>query len=696
MIKTTSVFKPRASIIKRLGEELIKTESIAVLELVKNSYDANARNVIIELYDLDKPNGYISIIDDGHGMSFDIVKNVWMQIGNEHKKRQLKAPRNDLGRLPIGEKGIGRFGAHKLGSTIDLITKQDNHSEVHLSIDWTQFTEDRFLEDVILNPIEIETPTIFNNNKTGTVIKISNLHTSSWTKRLLRDVYRAVYSLQSPFQSKSGFHVELKTNHNDWVEGLLSFSEIEKLSIFRANIKVNQNCIKNFTFQFTPYKQMGLDEAVVVLQDLPLYQKLDNSKGGKRYEPLDLSKYRIGDFEIQLLVYDLSSDVTSLVSQVKQLKDYLKTNGGIQVFRDNIRVFDYGEKENDWLNIDIERVNVPSMSLSNNLVLGAVFLDRMSSTDLIEKTNREGFIDNEAYQCFKNAVDYAVNSLFVSHRNIYKEKLRSKNKVTEYVIDKLSILHEKIHIYIKDEKILKEMDDYLLQIEKEYNYIKNIYLKTSTIGMNYSVIIHEVDKVISELTKAVTEDSTTSKNIISLTKHLSQLVDNYSRLLRTRKEQIVNVTELIEESIFNFSYRFKAHNITIERFFSSKLRYIKCDYNNIVSAIINILDNSIYWLSIMPNQKKKIGLNIIDYEDDIAIVIADTGPGFAINFEDAMKPFVSTKPHGIGIGLNIVHELVSNNDGDISLIRYEAANLPIDYQYGAIIAIYFKTQERTE
>jgi anti-sigma regulatory factor (Ser/Thr protein kinase) len=109
-------FKPRARLLLQLGDQLIKNESIALVELVKNSYDADANIVSIYMENVDDPKkGVIIIEDDGYGMSADTVENVWLEPGSDFKTQKIKklevSPKYK--RLPIGEKGIGRFGVQK-------------------------------------------------------------------------------------------------------------------------------------------------------------------------------------------------------------------------------------------------------------------------------------------------------------------------------------------------------------------------------------------------------------------------------------------------------------------------------------------------------------------------------------------------------------------------------------------------------
>src|SRR5271169_314280 len=109
------VFKPRARLLIQLGDQLIRNENIAVLELIKNCYDADSRIVKIILSNLDKKDvGKIEIIDDGCGMNQNVITNAWLEPGSDFKEIQFKKNKRTekYQRLPIGEKGIGRFGVH--------------------------------------------------------------------------------------------------------------------------------------------------------------------------------------------------------------------------------------------------------------------------------------------------------------------------------------------------------------------------------------------------------------------------------------------------------------------------------------------------------------------------------------------------------------------------------------------------------
>ena len=139
-------FKITARVLAHLGEDLIKDESIALLELVKNSYDAGANICIVEfIFDNYGALEQISVSDDGSGMSLETIENVWLVIGTDNKIKQVLE--NKKGRQPLGEKGIGRLGVHKLGTDIRLYTKANGEQEVYVNIDWTKLASSKAIDD---------------------------------------------------------------------------------------------------------------------------------------------------------------------------------------------------------------------------------------------------------------------------------------------------------------------------------------------------------------------------------------------------------------------------------------------------------------------------------------------------------------------------------------------------------------------
>lgn len=690
-------FKPRAQILLQLGEQLIKNENIAILELVKNAYDADAKKVVVNMHSVDsKDRGYIEIHDDGCGMSIDIIRDIWMEPGNSHKKDVVESKeRSELGRLPIGEKGIGRFGVHKLGKVIELVSKMDSRQEVALNIDWRVFEEAEYLSDVNIDIQERE-PEIFKNGKTGTYIKISNL-SINWTRGMVRNLHRSLTALNSPFDSDQSFKVILKTDKSEWLNGLIRFKDIKEYALFECDMKLEGNEITKFEYYFRPYDVMyGLSKRKVVFDKNVIMRKRVNKNGKRDFEDINLLKYKIGNIRIKIYAFDRDSHVLNkYIPDKAAFKNYLDENGGISVFRDGIRILDYGEPDNDWLGLDLRRVNAPTKNLSNNIILGAVYLDRDNSGDLKEKANREGFIEDEAYQCFKDAVEFGLGQ-FTTQRNIDKETLRNflSGGVKEPVKEEISEIRKTISNAQIDIVIRNQLENALVRVEEELEFLKQRYIKTANAGMSYGIVIHEIEKIISELKIAVKTEGT-SRKIKTLSAHLSRVVDSYAELLRNKSKSVNNVIDIIKQALFSVEYRLNAHEIEIIDQFSEYKgnTEVKCASNMIVGAIINIIDNSIYWTTYAQKPERKILFKITEEIDGaIGIVIADNGSGFRISGEDAIKPFVTTKTNGLGLGLNIVNEIMLAQNGSIVFPENGDIDLPPELEDGAVVILVFSKE----
>jgi signal transduction histidine kinase len=695
-------FKPLARLILQLGDQLIKNEKIALLELVKNSYDADATRVDIRLRDVDEAGkGSIVIEDNGIGMDLDIVKNAWMKPGSDYKERLYKEKeiasnlKSKFKRIPLGEKGIGRFSVHKLGNKIELVTRKGNKKEILINIDWAWFKRTRYLEDVPIEIVERE-PEIFRGFKTGTRITIENLKVQ-WSRGDVREIYRSVNSLCSPFESPDSFKINFDIDKKKWLENLLSWQDVKDYSLYRFVCELEGHSIKKFTYRFTPWPTMAKLKARKITEEDPIISKVTKMVDDDN-NVIDLARHKIGRLKFEALIFDRSPKILTLGVQDKRgLKDYLNENGGIRVYRDGVRVYDYGERDSDWLNLDIRRVNIPGKRLSNNIVLGAVHLKREDSGDLIEKTNREGFVEDDAYETFVGAILYALDKV-ETLRKIDKDRLRAfygPTPASEPVISSLNELQALIEKKIKDEPLKAEVNRYLRRIEDDYREINEILLRSAGAGLSLSVVIHEIDKIISELKKVIEKESP-SKRVVILIQHLAQLIEGYSLVIKKSGRKNEDIKNLLEQAIFNVEFRLNAHKIGVIKGYegyrgNSK---ISCARNLIIGSILNIIDNSIWWFEYGEVKDKKLYFSISDEMKGYkTIIIADNGPGFSLPTEEIVKPFVSAKPDGMGLGLHIANEIMEGHKGMLLFPELDEFTIPRAFQKGAIIALAFKEQE---
>lgn len=696
-------FAPKARIIRQLGDQLIRSESIALLEIIKNSYDACATVVEIKMTNIEFPKlGEISIIDDGFGMNYEIIKDVWLQPGTTFKKNQIDDKNfiSPCGRMPLGEKGIGRFGVHKLGEEIELVSKKAGESEeAYLKINWEDFDNDDLLENV---PIQLIKRPLkeFSLNEHGTKIKIKNLRTP-WTRGGIRELYRSINSLNSPFESLNSFKVKFKLDKQEWLSGLLNFKDVEDNALFEAETIIEGNKITNLEYKFKPWPSMKeIKFRTHIEKDITMSHKVYDEKLKKRVlKDIDLSDYKIGKIKFKILIYDLDVNILSMgVQDKKGLKEYLKLNGGVRVYREGIRIYDYGEPGNDWLSMDLDRINFPTARISNNIVIGAIQLDRLQSKDLTEKTNREGFIENDAFREFLNAIRFAINRI-ITQRNIDKDKLRnnySTNAKKVPVSDNLDILKEKIENSIPDSKEKNEILELVKEIQSDYKTISEVYIRSASAGLSLSIVVHEIEKIIQELLYVVESDNSNSdsQKIKNLTWHLGKLIDGYSGLIRRRSRKESDLNSIIVSALWNIEFRLKAHGITIVKAFENSKAFetkVKCSDSLIIGTIVNIVDNSIWWLNYGKVQDKRLYIDISnELNGYLTILIADNGPNFTIPTEDVIKPFISNKEGGIGMGLHIAYEIMNSHGGELIFPDANQFSIPNEFHSGAIVGLAFK------
>lgn len=705
-IIATLNFKPRARLLLQLGDQLIRNESIALTELVKNSYDADANKVSIYMENIDsKEKGIIIIEDDGFGMTPEIVEKVWLEPGSDFKSQYIIENKTTpkYNRRPIGEKGIGRFGVHKLGNVIEMVTKSESQNEVYVHIDWREFDNYVYLSEVPINVVIRRIPKFFTNGKTGTNIIISDLR-KTWERGIARDVKRSINSISSPFVKKDSFHTEFEIfDKPSWFDDLVEWKDVKDYSLYYFKIKMKGSKITDFIYKFTPWNTMSkLFPKEVGLNDKLLEtEKILKGSISDKNKIVNLAQHKIGEVEFEGYIFDLDSFILKLgVSDRAGFKRYLKSNGGIKVFRDGLRVYDYGEPENDWLGLDFRRFQNPTKAISNNLIIGSISLNREQSTDLIEKTNREGFVEDDAYFSFKYAILHCLD-VVESLRQINKRKLKDIYGPTPKSAPLSNTISEAkyyIEENIQNPEVRHKILNYFSKIEIDYKRISDNLIKAAGAGLSMSVVVHEVEKILFEVIKVLNAENASAR-VLDLVTHLSKLIDGYAEIIRKSDQTNLPISKIINQALFNTEFRLNAHQINIVKGFSDSnaSQIVKISKNLILGTLINIIDNSIYWLDQkfivfkMNNQPfvKKIYIGIEEDQKSISIIIADNGTGFAIPTEDVTEPFVSAKPGGMGLGLHIASEIMEAHNGVLLFPEFADVEIPQEFRDGAIVKLNF-------
>lgn len=725
MKKTKASFRPKARIMELLGEQLIKNHTLALFELVKNSYDADATAVELNLYKIDQESGEIRVKDNGYGMSYKVVTEVWMEPANGHKlEKRLKDERTDKGRLQVGEKGVGRFAVHRLGTKIRMITKAKDSPEVVVKIDWEEFSKSDYLDEAKVNIYE-RAPLVFKGNDTGTYIKISNLK-QKWRRGEVRKLYRSVKAMtvqpladQHVKQPNSDiFNVDFNiTPPNTWLNDLFDPDLAESQSLFTFDFELSNSGLC-YTYNFKPYNSIKADYAgiitdrstTVTLENPEFFrhnypQDGENRKErSKRIKRPNLYKNTkspegigIGKLKGRFIGFDFDKEIMRYIKDEKGgLEEYVKQQGGVKVYRDGLRVYNYGEPGDDWLGLDHRRIQGPTRKFGSKQIIGEVHLNLLDSSELKEKTNREGFVENDAY----NELVYAmlcVISQFEAERNKDKRKLKdalntvpgdSKSPAKKKGIEEL--LNELEQSVIKDPNLDKQIGNIVRGVGKSYRETRDVMLSAAGAGLGLVTVFHELERGVKGLNASINEQAPI-EILQQMSNELVSILQGAMYMVSNNQMEEITASKLVKYALLTQQRRFKRHEIIFLDGFENlpNLDFrIKGMRRMLTSALVNVIDNAIYWLDEIETPRY-IWISPSDDLESPAIIIADNGPGFIDDGVDVVQPFHTRKPAGMGIGLYYTDMVMKSHNGRLSFPEHTSIELPKNLT-GAAVALVFK------
>ena len=728
-------FKPKAHILKILGEELIKSPVMAIYELIKNSYDADASEVSVEFINPEyKDSCAIKIVDNGCGITEDILRNVWLEPGTDHRKPidSKKNIRNVVltplyKRVPMGEKGIGRFAVHRIANKIKLITRPklfsaDNHNiadgsledyEIELEIDWDKFQQTKYLQDVKVSWIKRES-NFFFKNESGTYIELSDVK-EQWNRSMAIDLKTDTFSMLTPREiNRSNFKVNL-TFTNGWLKESPGIDEVIESAPYRFSALLDKNYNLTYEYSFKP-KYSRLD-ARKSSKDYNIKKKLSEMilsrlrKAGHNDSFIDdyierniERKLIFGAIFFEINSFNLESvAIRETISSPKILKEILKRHHGIRVYKSDLRVYNYGEPGNDWLGLDIERVQRRSESISNNQNIGYVQIQSEDSICLIEKSNREGFIHNEAYEIFVDTIKFLIKEFRAERFDDHDRWMRNIKKISERDVGSdLKLLMEEIEGYaFIDSGTKATLKEKIKSIDNKIKEERDTLLMPAMLGMSASMAIHELEKLVPRMQDNINKKPIIFENLKGNIEELENYVGNLVEIIKRRGFKREPVELIINKIIDNYDYKLRKYRIQLESKIYEDGMNICCERRTILPALMNLLDNSIYWLYISRLEGDRfIYISALFSDGKKRIIVADNGNGFEDPLSKLVRPFFTRKPDGIGLGLYIVDQIMMSH-GKLNAIVDDSIkkeySIPKKYWNGAILELIFdKEQECKE
>ncbi|MFI5363999.1 MAG: ATP-binding protein [Candidatus Binatia bacterium] len=370
---THTTLRFATSILRRLGEELNPTMDQGVLELIKNSYDADALSCSVSLRNVDAPGGALEVVDNGVGMVPDDIVSGWLVLGASEKEEQGQTA---LGRIPTGSKGLGRLACLRMGTRVEMVTRpgKQPQAQFSLDLDWKDFDTAATVEEV---PLIIKQHPRGAKTTQGTRITVHNLK-KPVTRQEVERLARAMILLSDPFGAKAnGFRPELDAPEFKDLSAL-----VEKRYFEQADYHIRAKLSGGTT-----------SAAIVDWRGKELIAANHRTIAKKRVGDL----YKAPDFEFDLWVFLLSAQAYSTRPvKLADVRAWLRQFGGVHVYENDLRVPPYGNPGNDWLELNVLRARSPEERPSTNNSIGRVRFTG-KQTELVQKTDRSGYIESPAF-----------------------------------------------------------------------------------------------------------------------------------------------------------------------------------------------------------------------------------------------------------------------------------------------------------
>jgi signal transduction histidine kinase len=586
MAKSSLHFSVHPSVVYQLGESLISDAMQAIIELVKNSYDADASysKVVIDTQGVTKPDdsyfkneegGIITIEDDGCGMSLDDLEKGWLTISNRRKlevKRRKEITKK--GRTPLGDKGLGRLGVQKLGKNIEIYTKKRGETGHHIGFSWLDFSRSEKLENV-----EIQLDEITYHKASGTKIVISSLKEPELWKDekekqegkkkknnkqvfVIERLKKELSLLVSPYKEIRDFTVYIEIDNK-----VIDLIEISNLLLNNAllryrinfdgnNLLISGNAKLDYFLPSTSKKEEKEVFQRIVRKDYgEKFFKFLEQQGFARENMLTRSKTKKwfidfkykrvftgidkieyingkianpGPFWGEVNAFNLNfyDDEQHIFDQKSEYKQIIKDVSGIRVYRDGFAI----RVDQDWLGLGKQQTTGSSFyGLRPLNTLGYISLTARDNINLEETTDREGFKDTLYYRNF-----FLLLKEFIKFTGTIQENIR--RSCTEFLKE-----YQELNSGIDVEDAIEDITQPIKKVLADApNYKKNIDSLKNRISKN----IRTSSEVVEDLADSKETSFKLRERAVTLINQIKLLLDDANNVLACTEKYLSELNSL--------------------------------------------------------------------------------------------------------------------------------------------------------
>ncbi|WGO98438.1 sensor histidine kinase [Saccharophagus degradans] len=390
-------FEISARVPIQLGRESISNSTVAISELIKNSYDADAESVELQFVTSESGKNCLIIDDDGLGMDYQILTENWLKIGTDYKNSNPYS--KGKGRVLTGAKGLGRLGVDRLCSVLKLQTRTDSMSDVlELVVDWEKYENtDLSLSEikhsvyrVDLNHSE-DIANYFSEGRSGTRLILEDLK-DDWDINFLESLKRELSLLLSPFSGVNDFSIEISSGYPE-IDGFLTSEQFLDVAPWEVEASISQSNMVSLRMRNSE------TDSEFKIEEIPWANWIKTRGLLPKCGPVTIKLFYIPESK------SVKDQVKGLDFHLKDLKAFMKANHGVRIYRDSFRVRPYGEPsgKGDWMNLGLRKASSPGgivqggWKVAPRQLIGAVFISRIGNAGLYDQANREGLLEGDEF-----------------------------------------------------------------------------------------------------------------------------------------------------------------------------------------------------------------------------------------------------------------------------------------------------------
>ncbi|MDV0444367.1 sensor histidine kinase [Methanorbis rubei] len=689
-------FNVDANTARIIGRENVSKLDGAVIELVKNTYDADASICIIYY---EKSTQTIYLADNGHGMTEDIVRNQWMTIGYSQKLQNAKSKK---GRVQTGSKGIGRFALDRIANTCTMLTKTENSSDILWQVNWEDFEYGKNITDISAELEEVHCDfseflssiknihllefIVQNHFNHGTIFKLTNLR-DEWSPAIVEGLRENLSTLIPP-----GF---------DNIFSIYLFTEDTQIE--DAKIQTLSNDAYDYKIEFEV--KNGWDVTIKIYRNEFDLTRLDEvffeigfNEPEKEYEYFHGKPIVYEKTLDQLFPSAMRSDSYSMGSfhgtfyfikgSVPKKEQYFYKEGlnhkrpdknfsGIRLYRDDFRVRPYGDPGTpnyDWLQLSTLKSQSPaavthksgSWRVAADQIFGSAHISRLINVTLPDQSNREGIVETVDYIAFKAVLNEIIHEFERERQRVFKvfreydDKINQnsaiENKIRTHADKEAQLLRKKGSVpesirrdlYISPidaQKVIDKQDREIRELEDEKRFLRVL----ATVGIAANTYVHETRASthdirihLKEAKEALEYDNDVPRALeqINIARTNSTLLNSWFTVTLgsisqdKRERRHCNISDLVTAYIANWNEVTREREIEYK--YASRDILFKCYPYEIESILTNLITNSIASFERFRTENPEISIeiDITQDHDGISISYTDNGRGLSRKYKD--------------------------------------------------------------